>query len=110
MGSVTKTTIEGVGDVMKSTSYHFSSFEDFMEYECVVDEKGQQDNQPAVKRACGRKTISGCRRYLRTSSQYWGNCDGYGSTMKKIIVSRTEWRTLSGIVAGLGQKKWRKSK
>lgn len=49
MGSVTKTTIEGVGDVMKSTSYHFSSFEDFMEYECVVDEKGQQDNQPAVK-------------------------------------------------------------
>lgn len=49
MGSVTKTIMEGVGDVMKSTSYHFSSFEDFMEYERVVNVKGQQDNQPAVK-------------------------------------------------------------
>ena len=49
MGSVTKTIMEGVGDVMKSTSYHFSSFEDFMEYERVVSKKDQQDNQPAVK-------------------------------------------------------------
>lgn len=33
MGSVTKTIMEGVGDAMQSTSYYFSSFEDFMEYE-----------------------------------------------------------------------------
>lgn len=39
MGSVTKTIMEGVGDVMKSTSYYFSSFEDFMEYERVVDDE-----------------------------------------------------------------------
>jgi len=49
MGSVTKTIMEGVGDVMKSTSYHFSSFEDFMEYERVVNKESQQDNKTTLK-------------------------------------------------------------
>lgn len=49
MGSVTKTIMEGVGDVMKSTSYHFSSFEDFMEYERVVNQESKQDNQTTLK-------------------------------------------------------------
>ena len=48
MASVTKTITETVGDIQKTTSLYFTSFEDFMEYERVVNEKGQQ-NQSVLK-------------------------------------------------------------
>lgn len=46
MGSVTKTIMEGVGDETKSTSYYFSSFEDFMEYERVVGVMNSDTTDP----------------------------------------------------------------
>lgn len=49
MASVTKTITENVGEIQKTTSLYFASFEDFMEYERGVNEKGQQDTHPAVK-------------------------------------------------------------
>lgn len=49
MASVTKTITETIGEIQKTTSLYFTSFEDFMEYERVVNEKGQQDNQSAKK-------------------------------------------------------------
>ena len=49
MASVTKTITEVVGEIQKTTSLYFASFEDFMEYERVVNEKGQQDNQTTLK-------------------------------------------------------------
>ena len=49
MASVTKTITETIGEIQKTTSLYFTSFEDFMEYERVVSEKGQQDNQSVLK-------------------------------------------------------------
>ena len=49
MASVTKTITETIGEIQKTTSLYFASFEDFMEYERVVNEKSQQDNQAALK-------------------------------------------------------------
>lgn len=49
MASVTKTITETIGEIQKTTSLYFTSFEDFMEYERVVNEKGQQDNQTTLK-------------------------------------------------------------
>ena len=52
MASVTKTiteAVDGSGNPSVTTSLYFASFEDFMEYERVVNEKGQQDNQSAKK-------------------------------------------------------------
>jgi len=37
MASVTKTITENVGEIQKTTSLYFASFEDFMEYERVVN-------------------------------------------------------------------------
>lgn len=48
MASVTKTITETIGEIQKTTSLYFASFEDFMEYERVVNEKGQQ-NQSVLK-------------------------------------------------------------
>ena len=48
MASVTKTITETIGEIQKTTSLYFTSFEDFMEYERVVNEKGQQ-NQSVLK-------------------------------------------------------------
>ena len=45
MASVTKTITETIGEIQKTTSLYFTSFEDFMEYERVVNEKGQQKRQ-----------------------------------------------------------------
>lgn len=44
MASLTKTITETVGDIQKTTSLYFASFEDFMEYERVFDKEGQQDS------------------------------------------------------------------
>ena len=49
MASVTKTITETIGEIQKTTSMYFTSFEDFMEYERVVNKDSQQDNQPALK-------------------------------------------------------------
>ena len=49
MASVTKTITESVGEIQKTTTLYFASFEDFMEYERVVNEKGQQDNQSGLE-------------------------------------------------------------
>jgi hypothetical protein len=49
MASVTKTITETDGNLSVTTSLYFGSFEDFMEYERVVNEKGQQDNQTTLK-------------------------------------------------------------
>ena len=49
MASVNKTITETIGEIQKTTSLYFASFEDFMEYERVVNEKGQQDNQTTLK-------------------------------------------------------------
>lgn len=38
MTSVTKTITENVGEIQKTTSLYFASFEDFMEYERVVND------------------------------------------------------------------------
>lgn len=52
MASVTKTITETVGDIQKTTSLYFTSFEDFMEYESVVNRNiadpmdfGMEDNK-----------------------------------------------------------------
>jgi len=37
MASVTKTITETIGEIQKTTSLYFASFEDFMEYERVVN-------------------------------------------------------------------------
>lgn len=49
MASVTKTITEVVGEIQKTTSLYFASFEDFMEYERVVNKESQQDNQTTLK-------------------------------------------------------------
>lgn len=52
MASVTKTiteTVDGNGNPSVTTSLYFTSFEDFMEYERVVNEKGREDNKTALK-------------------------------------------------------------
>ena len=38
MASVTKTITENIGEIQKTTSLYFASFEDFMEYERVVND------------------------------------------------------------------------
>lgn len=38
MASVTKTITETIGEIQKTTSLYFTSFEDFMEYERVVND------------------------------------------------------------------------
>ena len=49
MASVTKTITETIGEIQKTTSLYFASFEDFMEYERVVNKESQQDNQTTLK-------------------------------------------------------------
>ena len=49
MASVTKTITETIGEVQKTTSLYFASFEDFMEYERVVNEEDKQGGQSALK-------------------------------------------------------------
>lgn len=43
MVSVTKTITETIGEVQQTTSYHFTSFEDFLEYERVVNKLSNGD-------------------------------------------------------------------
>jgi len=52
MASVTKTITENIGEIQKTTSLYFASFEDFMEYERVVNRNiadpmdfGMEDNK-----------------------------------------------------------------
>ena len=40
MASVTKTITETIREIQKTTSLYFASFEDFIEYECVVKNDG----------------------------------------------------------------------
>ena len=49
MASVTKTITETIGEIQKTTSLYFASFEDFMEYERVVNKESQQDGESALK-------------------------------------------------------------
>lgn len=49
MASVTKTITETIGEIQKTTTFYFSSFEDFMEYERAVNQESQQDNQTTLK-------------------------------------------------------------
>jgi len=49
MASVTKTITETIGEIQKTTSLYFASFEDFMEYERVVNEEGKQGGESALK-------------------------------------------------------------
>ena len=43
MGNVTKTITETVGQIQQTTTYHFTSFEDFMEYERDVNKLSEGD-------------------------------------------------------------------
>lgn len=49
MASVTKTITETIGEIQKTTSLYFTSFEDFMEYERVANKESQQDNKTTLK-------------------------------------------------------------
>ena len=105
MASVTKTiptwTVDGSGNPSVTTSLYFASFEDFMEYERVVNEKGQQDNQTTLKELVVEKEY----RVVKDISDH-----GYaiGSTVQVIRYDSTDNELPYQVVDDFGDHSWLK--
>ena len=101
MASVTKTITETIGEIQKTTSLYFASFEDFMEYERVVNEKGQQDNQTTLKELVVEKEY----RVVKDISDHG---HAIGSTVQVTRYDSTDNELPYQVVDDFGNHSWLK--
>lgn len=99
MASVTKTITETVGEIQKTTSLYFTSFEDFMEYERVVNKESQQDNQSTLKELVVGKQY----RVVKDISDHGHTI---GSTVQVTRYDSSDSELPYQVVGGFGDRGW----
>ena len=101
MASVTKTITETVGEVQQTTTFYFSSFEDFMEYERVANKERQQDNKTALKELVVGKQY----RVIKDISDHGHTI---GSTVQVTEYDEEDYRLPYQVEDDFGNRSWLK--